>query len=260
MLIQRNSKNTQIVTFDDHRLPPVRIVRGSPKRALGPATLGSITLVSSPGNTTGPVRILRGGSAFASGSFAPGATALQGADSGTTETISFIDPRELPVTVLRGSRVSWTGNARYAAATRAVFGLFPAAAGGDLDRVAFAVDGAELSHGLDPGMWRLDFTAPQGPMQVSAAAASDVGGGDRFDLTQNRLLGRGYLALLFRRYGNWPDTVAAYNWGPGNMDGWIAAGRPATGFPVEVERYRDRVLRDGGLAAAPGQPILRAGW
>ena len=91
----------------------------------------------------------------------------------------------------------------------------------------------------------LDFTAPQGPMQVSAAAASDVGGGDRFDLTQNRLLGRGYLALLFRRYGNWPDTVAAYNWGPGNMDGWIAAGRPATGFPVEVERYRDRVLRDG---------------
>jgi hypothetical protein len=253
-LIQKNSKNTEIVIFNDQRLPPVRIVRGSPKRALGPVTLGSVTLVSFPANTMSPVRILRGGNAFAAGSLAPGG------DSGTMETISFIDPRELPVTVLRGSPVSWTGNARYAGATSAVFGLFPAAAGGDLDRVAFAVDGAESSHGLDPGMWRPDFTAPQGPMQVSAAAASDVGGGDRFDLTQNRLLGRGYLALLFRRYGNWPDTIAAYNWGPGNMDGWIAAGQPAIGFPVEVERYRDRVLRDGGLAALPGQPIPRAGW
>ena len=260
-LIQRNSKNTQIVTFDDRRLPPVRIVRGSPKRALGPATLGSVTLVSFPGSPMSPVRVVRGGNAFAAhSSFAAGVRPVQGGDSGTTETISFIDPRELPVTVLRGSPVSWTGNARYAGAASAVFGLFPAATGGDLDRVAFAVDGAESSHGLDPGMWRPDFTAPQGPMQVSAAAASDVGGGDRFDLTQNRLLGRGYLALLFRRYGNWPDTIAAYNWGPGNMDGWIAAGRPAIGFPVEVERYRDRVLRDGGLAAAPGQPVPRAGW
>ena len=112
---------------------------------------------------------------------------------------------------------------------------------------------------MNPGMWRPEFAAPQGPMQVSAAAAIDVGGGDRFDLTQNRLLGRGYLALLFRRYGNWPDTIAAYNWGPGNMDGWIGAGRPAAGFPVEVERYRDRVLRDGGLTMDPGQPVSSAG-
>src|SRR5271168_769690 len=124
-----------------------------------------------------------------------------------------------------------------------------------LDRVASAVDGAESSHGKDIAMWRPDPSGPQGPMQVSAAAATDVGGGDRFDLTQNRLLGRGYLALLFRRYGNWPDTIAAYNWGPGNMDGWIGVGRPAAGLPLEVERYRDRVVRDGGVSIAPDQPV-----
>ena len=109
---------------------------------------------------------------------------------------------------------------------------------------------------MDPGMWRPEFAAPQGPMQVSAAAAIDVGGGDRFDLTQNRLLGRGYLALLFRRYGNWPDTIAAYNWGPGNYGRVDRARPPATGLPVEVERYRDRVLRDGSIGQGPNQ-LLR---
>jgi soluble lytic murein transglycosylase-like protein len=84
-------------------------------------------------------------------------------------------------------------------------------------------------------------------MQVSAAAALDVGGGDRFDLYQNRQLGRAYLAHLFRRYGNWSDAVAAYNWGPGNLDAWIAGGRQPLDLPLEVERYRNRVLREVGL-------------
>jgi hypothetical protein len=53
--------------------------------------------------------------------------------------------------------------------------------GATLDRVAFAVDAAESSHGADPGMWRSEPNGPQGPMQVTAAAAVDAGGGDRFD-------------------------------------------------------------------------------
>src|SRR6266851_1475440 len=72
-----------------------------------------------------------------------------------------------------------------------------------LDRVASAVDGAESSHGKDIGMWRPDPSGPQGPMQVSEAAATDVGGGNRFDLTQNRAIGRAYLAQLYGRYRNW---------------------------------------------------------
>lgn len=125
-----------------------------------------------------------------------------------------------------------------------------------LDRVTYAVDGAESSHGSDQGMWRLDPEGPQGPMQVSAAAASDVGGGDRFDLEQNRKIGRAYLAQLYRRYGDWPDAIAAYNWGIGNLDAWVRAGRPTGGLGFGVTGYLWRVLRDSGLCGetSPAPP------
>lgn len=125
-----------------------------------------------------------------------------------------------------------------------------------LDRVALAVDGAESSYGTDIAMWRADPDGPQGPMQVSAAAAADVGAGDRFDPTQNRALGRAYLGRLHRRYANWPDAVAAYNWGPGHMDEWIDNGRPIDKFPPAVARYRVRVLSS---ASAGGGPLSARG-
>jgi Transglycosylase SLT domain len=134
--------------------------------------------------------------------------------------------------------------------------LFRPASEGDLDRVAFAVDGAESSHGADLRMWRPELSGPQGPMQVSAAAAIDVGGGDRFNMVENRQLGRAYLAHMYRRYGNWPDAITAYNWGPGNMDAWIGGGRPINSFPLEVERYRDRVMRDAGLDGTSGTRLF----
>jgi hypothetical protein len=123
-----------------------------------------------------------------------------------------------------------------------------------LDRVAFAVDGVESSHGADAKMWRPEVDGPQGPMQVSAAAAMDVGNGDRFDPGENRALGRAYLARLYRRYANWVDAVAAYNWGPGRMDAWIDSGRPIDKFPEAVALYRVRVLYRGG-PVTPGHHI-----
>src|ERR1700726_4827019 len=137
----------------------------------------------------------------------------------------------------------------------------PAAKNGDptapLDRVATAVDGAESSHGKDMGMWRPDPSGPQGPMQVSEAAAADVGGGDRFDLTQNRAIGRAYLAQLYGRYGNWPDAIAAYNWGLGKMDAWGKAGRPPDRFLVGVATYLSRVLHDTGFCNGTEPKRLR---
>jgi hypothetical protein len=118
-----------------------------------------------------------------------------------------------------------------------------------LDRVAFAVDGAESSHGTDKSMWGPNQSGPQGPMQVSEAAALDVGDGDRFDLSQNRALGREYLAWLYRRYKNWPDAIAAYNWGIGKVDSWVKAGRPAEKLLTGVAAYMMRVLHDSGLCA-----------
>jgi hypothetical protein len=116
-----------------------------------------------------------------------------------------------------------------------------------LDRVASAVDGAESSHGSDMAMWRPDPSGPQGPMQVSEAAATDVGGGDRFDALQNRAIGRAYLLQLYGRYGNWPDAIAAYNWGIGKMDAWVKAGRPPDQFLAGVAVYLRRVLHESGL-------------
>ena len=130
--------------------------------------------------------------------------------------------------------------------------------GAALDRVAYAVDGAESSHGEDLTMWRPDPSAPQGPMQVSEPAAADVGGGNRFDSTENRAIGRAYLAQLYQRYRNWPDTIAAYNWGMGNVDNWVKAGRPADKFLVGVAAYLRRVLHDSGMCDSPTATQVRS--
>jgi Transglycosylase SLT domain len=126
-----------------------------------------------------------------------------------------------------------------------------------LDNVASAVDAAESSHGKDMAMWRPDPSGPQGPMQVSEAAATDVGGGDRFDLLQNRAIGRAYLQQLFWRYRNWPDAIAAYNWGIGKMDAWVKAGRPPDKLLAGVAVYLRRVLHQSRLCNGDATGLLR---
>jgi hypothetical protein len=127
-----------------------------------------------------------------------------------------------------------------------------------LDHIANAVDGAESSHGQDLGMWRPDLSGPQGPMQISAFAARDVGGGDRFDLTQNRVMGRAYLEQLHRRYRNWPDAIAAYNWGLGKMDNWIKAGRLPDKILPGVVVYVRRVIGDSRLCHSAGSKLQQS--
>ena len=98
-------------------------------------------------------------------------------------------------------------------------------------------------------MWRAEPAGPQGPMQVSEKAAIDVGGGNRFDIEQNRTLGRAYLGLLHRRFGNWVDAISAYNWGMSRVDYWIKEGRPTGRLQPGVVRYVRRVLNESGLPA-----------
>jgi hypothetical protein len=132
------------------------------------------------------------------------------------------------------------------------------AARGALDRVADAVEGVESSHSRDPLMWRPNLLGPQGPMQVTAAAALDTGGGNRFDPQENRQIGRAYLAALFRRYGNWTEAIAAYYWGPGNLDHWIAAGRPSAELSASVRVYLNRVTHELAGVNATGAPAATA--
>jgi hypothetical protein len=237
-MLNKKVGSIQLLTFPDTGWSPVKVVRGKasakgsepPKLESEKAeTAETITFNDSRHSS---VRVIRGESDRAA--IVPGQTR---AGAKKLEVVSFADPRERAVSILRGS-----------GSHPPDFDLFGPASVSDLDRVAFAVDGAESSHGADLRMWRDEPSGPQGPMQVTSAAAIDVGGGDRFDLAGNRALGRAYLARMFRRYGNWPDTIAAYNWGPGSLDAWIAEGRAADRLPPEVERYRDRVLRDAVLA------------
>jgi hypothetical protein len=230
---------TETVRFADPRWPAVKVVRGVPaattpiaERPFFQATPANTEIVSFGDGTGRTVSVVRG--------TAPAPPQMAAIPRERVETVRFGGVGGPLVNVVRGGAPADNG-----------LSLFGAAEAGELDRVAFAVDGAESGHGSNPAMWRPDLGGPQGPMQVSAAAALDVGGGDRFDLRENRLLGRAFLAKMYQRYGNWPDAIAAYNWGPGNLDQWIATGRPVDALPLETARYLLKVLRDAFLLQAP---------
>jgi hypothetical protein len=259
-LIDKNASNTELVSFADRREHMVKVVRGKKAPPGQAAARGTDEIVAFPTRRMKPVRIMRGAPVVAAVTVVLPTAPARRPLAANVQVVSFANQLERPVTVLRGPPVARLDLALPTVASSPYLDLFGAARGGELDRVAFAVDGAESSHGADSAMWRPELDGPQGPMQVSAAAAIDTGGGDRFDVTQNRQLGRAYLAQLYRRYGNWPDAVAAYNWGPGNMDAWIGQGRPAAGFPLEVEHYRDRVLRAGGIVQGQDSPLSRTVW
>jgi len=231
-------ERVETVRFTDPRWPAVRVVRGVAPNALAPApqaaapplfraTAANTEIVTFGDGRGESVRVIRGSGVE---------PRIASAASPRVETVRFGGAGAPLVNIVRGRAAPDTG-----------IELFGAANGGELDRVAFAVDGAESGHGASLAMWRPELDGPQGPMQVSAAAALDVGGGDRFDMRQNRLLGRAFLAHMYQRYGNWPDAIAAYNWGPGHLDQWIAVGRPADKLPLETARYLLKVLSDAML-------------
>jgi hypothetical protein len=235
-------ERVETVRFADPRWPAVRVVRGVPSgvpayepqtAALPPfrATTANTEIVTFGDGHAESVLVVRG-----SGFERRAVTE----DSARMETAGFSGAGPPLVNIVRGEPAPALGTQ-----------LFGAANGGELDRVAFAVEGAESGHGTTPAMWRPELDAPQGPMQVSTAAALDVGGGDRFDLRENRLLGRAFLAHMYQRYGNWPDAIVAYNWGPGHLDAWIASGRPVDKLPLETARYLLKVLRDALLINLP---------
>jgi hypothetical protein len=76
----------------------------------------------------------------------------------------------------------------------------------------------------------------QGLMQLMPATARELGVEDSFDPEQNIMGGTRYLRDLLRRYdGDLDSTLAAYNWGMGNLarsDGWL---------PEETRTYQTRV-------------------
>lgn len=54
-------------------------------------------------------------------------------------------------------------------------------------------------------------------------------------------VGRDYLRAMLDRYGDIDKALAAYNWGPGNTDKWIARGADPAKLPAETQGYISKI-------------------
>lgn len=102
----------------------------------------------------------------------------------------------------------------------------------------------------------------KGLMQIMPGTAKDLGVTDRTDPEQSINGGADYIAKQLSRYnGNVQHALMAYNWGPGNVNKWIAAGSDPNKMPAETREYVVRVLgyydRYGGdFSAFGGDDVL----
>ena len=62
----------------------------------------------------------------------------------------------------------------------------------------------------------------------------------------NRQSGQKYLDAMYRKYGDEATALAAYNWGPGNVDKWLKKGGDPKKLPAETKKYINNIL--GGKA------------
>lgn len=59
---------------------------------------------------------------------------------------------------------------------------------------------------------------------------------------ENRRVGREYLSAMLNKYkGNIDNALAAYNWGPGNVDKWLRRGGDPSELPRETQAYIPKV-------------------
>ncbi len=79
----------------------------------------------------------------------------------------------------------------------------------------------------------------QGLMQLMPGTAKELGVENPFDTEQNVMGGTRYLRMMLDKYdGDLDSALAAYNWGPGNLD-----RRGAEAMPEETRNYLTRVKK-----------------
>ena len=100
-----------------------------------------------------------------------------------------------------------------------------------------------------------------GLMQLMPATAKELGVKDRFDPAQNVEGGSRYLQQMIKKYGKTDLALAAYNWGPNNIDKAIrkvkSEGKRVTWanimqvvkVPMETRLYVNKVLKNKEVEA-----------
>jgi hypothetical protein len=89
-------------------------------------------------------------------------------------------------------------------------------------------------------------TGAMGLMQVMPDTARQPGFGVKplgnpWDPAENRRFGAEYFKAMEQRYpGDRDAALAAYNWGPGNADKWVASGKTRA-LPPETRNYIDSI-------------------
>lgn len=93
-------------------------------------------------------------------------------------------------------------------------------------------------------------TGASGLTQIMEATAKDPGFGispldwsKRFDADANKQFGSEYLKAMLGRYnGDYTRALAAYNWGPGNVDKWDG---DLAKLPDETRNYVTKIMAGG---------------
>jgi hypothetical protein len=101
-----------------------------------------------------------------------------------------------------------------------------------------------------------------GRMQTMPATLRDPGFGvkpaQNNSVDEMNRVGRDFGNAMLRRYGNEKDAAMAYNWGPGNVDKWIAGGRKGP-VPGETRQYASNFKQGGIVQLAGGGAVAFAG-
>jgi hypothetical protein len=138
--------------------------------------------------------------------------------------------------------------------------IAPAAASQSLVNAVIQVESSGDPNAVSP-------KGARGLMQLMPKTAKDPGYGippaKDDSNAENLRVGTAYLNAMLQKYnGNLEYALAAYNWGPGNTDKWIAQGADPAKLPAETRNYIPKVMAAMGqapaVAAAPVQPAQPA--